>query len=134
MKIGKALKIFYIISALAIEAGLFLPFAYQHYGYAIDPVMLFSEFIGKVICVAAAIAIIAMFVKYTRVVTFLTTALVDGCVIVVWASWKDKLVTSVPVQVASAVYTKGYGYFIFIAGAVMLLLFGILCFMFVEED
>lgn len=134
MKIGKVLKVFYILSAIILIAGMFLPFAYLHYGFEMTPVTLFSGYIGKAICIISAVAILAMIIRYTRVIAFLTTALADGCAIVIWASWRDKLVTSIPVQTVSAVYTRGYGYYIFMAGAIMLLLFGILCFMFVEED
>ena len=130
----KVLPIFYVISALAIIAGTFLPFVDLHYGYTTSSSILFDGILGKVICVAAAISILVMVIKYSRVLTFLATAITDGCAIVIWAQWKDKLADSAPVNALTTVYTRGYGYYTFIAGAAMLLLFGILCFLFVEED
>ena len=89
---------------------------------------------GKIICGVAAVSILVMIIKYTRVLTFLCTAITDGCAIVIWAQWKDKLVASAPLPALTAVYTKGYGYYVFLGGAIMLLICGILCFLFVDED
>ncbi|MBP5261390.1 MAG: hypothetical protein J6Z43_04585 [Clostridiales bacterium] len=132
--VKKALPVLYIISALAIIAGSFLPFVDFHYGYAVTSSNLFEGILGKVVVGASALCILAMVIKYTRVVTFLSTAITDGCAIVIWAQWKDKLVDSAPANALEAVYTRGYGYMVFVAGAIMLLVFGILCFLFVEED
>ncbi|SCW49124.1 hypothetical protein SAMN02910456_01396 [Ruminococcaceae bacterium YRB3002] len=133
-KIGNLFRVFYVLAAVAIIVGTFLPFVEMHYGYDVAPTTLFSGILGKVICGVAALAALLMIIKYTRVLTFLTTAITDGCAIVCWANWKDQLVDTAPVQALTAVYTRGYGYFIFMAGAIMLLVFGILCFLFVDED
>ena len=134
MIVKRTLPIFYILSAIAVIAGTFLPFVNLHYGYESSATTLFAGLFGKVICGIAAVSILAMIIKYTRVMTFLCTAITDACVIVIWAQWKDKLVASAPVPALEAVYTKGYGYYVFIGGAIMLLICGILCFMFVDED
>ena len=128
-KIGNMLRVFYVLAAVAMCVGTFLPFVEMHYGFTVTPTTLFAGILGKVIFIVAAIAGLLMIIKYTRVLTFLSTAIADGCAIVCWAQWKDKLVDSAPVQALSAVYTRGYGYFIFIAGAIMLFVFGVLCFL-----
>ncbi|MBR2524104.1 MAG: hypothetical protein IKE53_06670 [Clostridiales bacterium] len=134
MKAGKIFKVFYIIAAIIIIAGCFLPFVYSHYGYTIASSNLFEGLFGKIICGAAALSCLIMIIRYTRVLTFLATAITDACAIIVWAQWKDKLVSVAPANAIELVYTRGYGFYVFLGGAIMLLIFGILCFLFVEED
>jgi len=134
MIVKKIFPIFYIIAAIAVIAGIFLPFAEYHYGYVVTTTNLWGTLLGKIIIGSAAVSILVMIIKYSRVLTFLCTAITDGCAIITWAQWREKLVDSAPLQAATAVYTRGYGYYIFLTGAILLLLFGILCFIFVDED
>jgi len=140
MRPSKFLKPLFIVSALILIAGTFLPFVDVHQGYTRVGVNLFGElnlsgnWLGKVIVLVAAIAILMMLIHYSRVVTFLTTGITIGCAIVAWAGWKDKLVSVATVNPALPEYTRGYGYYMFVGGAGLMLLFAILCFLFVEED
>ena len=140
MRPAKVIKVFYMIAAILVIAGTFLPFVRMYYGITNTGINLFggfdfsSNWLGKAICILAFISLVIMFVRYTRVLTFLSTALTVGCVIVAWAQWRDKVVAAVPVEPVVATYTKDYGYYMLTGGAIMMLLFAILCFLFVEED
>ena len=140
MRPAKVLKVFYIISALILIAGTILPFVNMHQGYTIAGINLFGEFnlsgnyLGKTIVLVAVLAILIMIIHYSRVLTFITTGITLGCAIVAWAGWKDKLVAVSPINPIMPVYTRAYGYYMFVGGVAIMLLFAILCFLFVEED
>ncbi len=140
MRPSKLFKPFYIISALLLIAGTFLPFVDMHQGYTKVGINLFGEFnlsgnyLGKVIVAVAVLAILLMLIHYSRVMTFLTTGITVGCAIVAWSNWKDKIVSVATVNPIMPEYTRGYGYYMFLGGAGLMLLFAILCFLFVEED
>ena len=136
MRPSNFLKVFYVLAALAVIGGLFLPYVNMHQNGITHGITLFSEggIFAKVILGVAAVSAIVMIIKYTRVLTFLTTAITCGCVIIVWAQWKDKIISEPSVVSTVPEYTSAYGATIFLGGAIMLLVCGILCFMFVEED